>query len=310
MIRQFKHQDITWIDVSVPTAEELNQLSRDYELHSLVENELSSPSPRSRLDSYEKYLYLILHFPATNALDQTLPAPHKVDTNEIDFIIGQKFLITIHYQPIQSLDEFSEIFETTLTPDYAAKKAHAGYLFFHILIKLYQSLDKNLEILNSELKKIEKNIFAGQEKAMVRVLADLHHELLDFRWALKSHTDILSQLEDDTTEFFGADFRFHPKLIRLAYNRVNTALGNLQEMYNDLRTTNDSLLTIKTNEIMKVLTIMAFITFPLSVLTSTFGMNTVSTPILGARHDFWIIVVIMLTAVTTMFGFFRYKRWI
>ena len=88
MIRQFKHQDITWIDVSAPTQEELASLSRDYKLHSLVENELAFPSQRSRLDIYEDYLYLILHFPAFPGLPKTaLTEGADDDTDEIDFII-------------------------------------------------------------------------------------------------------------------------------------------------------------------------------------------------------------------------------
>ena len=63
------------------------------------------------------------------------------------------------------------------------------------------------------------------------------------------------------------------------------------------------------NEIMKILTIMAFITFPLTLFTSMFGMNTIATPIVGRTGDFWIILGIMVIVSAGLFSFFKYKRW-
>jgi len=61
---------------------------------------------------------------------------------------------------------------------------------------------------------------------------------------------------------------------------------------------------------MKVLTILAFITFPLVLLSSVFGMNTISTPIVGIKGDFWIIIGVMLAATFSMFVYFRKKKWL
>ena len=61
---------------------------------------------------------------------------------------------------------------------------------------------------------------------------------------------------------------------------------------------------------MKVLTIMAFITFPLSVIASIFGMNTKTLPIVGVPHDFWIIMGIMVFATIMFFALFKYKKWL
>ncbi len=55
---------------------------------------------------------------------------------------------------------------------------------------------------------------------------------------------------------------------------------------------------------------MAFVTFPLSLFASIFGMNTVATPILGHRLDFWIIVGFMLSAAVVFFSYFKYKKWL
>lgn len=307
MIRQFKHRDTTWVDVISPSKEELSTLSKQYNLHSLVENELSTPSARAHCDLYDAYIYLVLHFPCCNFC---LGEEKSSNTQEVDFIIGKDFLITIHYEPIQALDEFGQIFEANLISEDAKKKNQAGILFSHIILSLYKSLDDGLTMIGNELRKAEQEIFSGKEKEMVVVLSKINHELLDYTWSLKNHADILSTFDNASEIMFGNEYRHFSRKIMATYHRIYSTLENLKEMFDDLRTTNDSLLSIKTNEIMKILTIMAFITFPLTVFTSTFGMNTIHNPILGMPFDFWIIIAIMLGAVTSMFIFFRYKRWL
>ena len=78
----------------------------------------------------------------------------------------------------------------------------------------------------------------------------------------------------------------------------------------ELREINNSLVSTKQNEVMKILTIMAFVTFPLSLLASIFGMNTVYLPIVGHSLDFWIIIGIMAGATICFFAFFKHNRWL
>ena len=310
MIRQFKYRDITWIDATNPSKEEIASLARDFEIHSLVENEIAEPSKRSHLDPYEKYLYLVLHFPACHfCLGEKENKPSDDDTLEVDFLIGRDYLVTIHYEPIQALEEFGQIFEANLR-SVDEKKVHPGYLLFEIILQMYRSLDTALVFLGDELKRAERNIFDNKEKEMVMVLSKINRELLDCSWSLQPHEEVLRALEISGNEFFGKDFGAYLKRLTNITRRVAAALANLRETFVELRTTNDSLLTIKTNEIMKVLTIMAFTTFPLTVFTSTFGMNTVNNPIIGGPFDFWIILAGMGMLAGVFFLYFKRKDWL
>jgi magnesium transporter len=81
------------------------------------------------------------------------------------------------------------------------------------------------------------------------------------------------------------------------------------ESLHELRETNNSLLTTKQNETMKVFTILAFVTLPLSLIASIFEMNTRYTPIIGLPFDFWIIIGGMAVMSIAMFSFFKFKKW-
>jgi magnesium transporter len=109
----------------------------------------------------------------------------------------------------------------------------------------------------------------------------------------------------------------HGKVFETDFESIQAQYFALQRKANTqyetlaaLRETNAAMLTTKQNEVIKTLTIMAFITFPLTLFSSMFGMNTEATPIIGHKADFWIIVSIMVAVTISFFTFFRRKKWL
>jgi magnesium transporter len=310
MIKQIKYQNTIWIDVESPTPEEIKSLANQYNIHPVVAGELESKSDRSKTDLYDETIFLVLHFPTPETSYGGSLSDTPGEIQEIDFVIGQDYLITVHYTPVPALQEFATIFEAASNIGRSKQTGHAGYLFYYIVRHLYHTLEPGIEFINNSLKKIEKRVFAGAEQENVRDLTAINRSLLDFRWALKNHRSILQSLELATEEFFGAGFRYYTRSMLGEYDKVWNAIENIREHFSEVRETNDSLLSIKMNEIMKNLTIMAFLTFPLSLIAAIFGMNTTSLPIVGMPHDFWIITGSMVAGMALMLTFFKYKKWL
>jgi magnesium transporter len=82
------------------------------------------------------------------------------------------------------------------------------------------------------------------------------------------------------------------------------------ESLHELRATNNSLLSTKQNEIMKIFTIMAFVTFPLQLLVSVFSLNIETNPMHGNLYSFWLIVAILVGLMLLMYGYFKHKKWL
>ncbi|MFH1402126.1 MAG: magnesium transporter CorA family protein [Patescibacteria group bacterium] len=306
MLKKYTSQNITWIDLEKPTESEARSLAIQYKLHPLVANELLSPTFKPKVDLHKNFIYLILHFPTFKQTEGIVENHNR----EIDFIIGKDFLITARYDSFAPLENFLKIFEVnTILNGGNGKIEHAGFLFFHIVQQLYKTLTNELEYVEDSQEEIEKGIFNGNEKQMVKEISRVSHNLLDFKQATSHHREILDSLELAGTSFFGKDFSFYLKNINDKYRKVSHIIKTNQENLRELRDTNNSLLSTNQNETMKVFTILAFVTFPLSLLASIFGMNTVSTPVLGMPNDFWWIIGGMLTATGLMFGFFKYKKW-
>lgn len=304
MITRYTHNEITWVDAESPTKEEVVSLAKEFNLHSLVASELTAPTMRPKMNTYGDSLYLILHFPA-------LRHTHcKESRQEIDFIIGKKYLLTVHYDTIDTLHKFAKEFEVNTLLDKHEIGNHAGYLFFSLVKKLYRSLEYELDSIEARLKTAEAKIFKGEEDKMVEELSYINRDLLDFKQAIRPHTEVLKTFETISIKFFGDEFTFYVRSIFGEYYKVSNMLESHKEMLKDLRDTNDSLLATKTGLIMKRLTFVSFSTFPPMLIASIFGMNATHTPLMGKLYDFWWIIGIMTAVTSTIIVFFFYKKWL
>jgi magnesium transporter len=164
--------------------------------------------------------------------------------------------------------------------------------------------------MHERLDEVEDRIFAGREREMVGQISVVGRMIHDFRRTLEPHKLMLESLEPHGERMFGAGFSYHVRSLLGEYERVRHTLEHLREWLQELRETNNSLLTTKQNDIMKNLTVMAFITFPLTLFSSLFAIDARHKPIVGMEYDFWILLGIMGSVALLFFVFFKYKKWL
>ncbi|MES2416141.1 MAG: CorA family divalent cation transporter [Patescibacteria group bacterium] len=303
MISKYRYNNVDWIDVQSPTKEEVYSLVEEYSIPAIITEELITETVRSKVDLYENLIYLVLHFPVTRIKNQ------DQSEQEIDFIVGKNFLITIHYELINPLHEFFKKFEVRALLNKKGKDEHAGHLFYHIIKELYRNVNQNLETINPELKKIERNIFEGKEKDTVKIISEVNRKLLNFKQAMRHHYEALKSFESAGKKFFEPEFSFQLEAIIGEYNKIKNAMDSHKEIITDLRETNDSLLANKTNETMKILTIITFMISPVTVISSIFMMNTDFVLIQGISEFYIVLGAMILTSIIT-FIFFKTKKWL
>lgn len=304
MIIKNAYKDLVWIDISTPDKDEIRSIAEEYGVSTTVADELLAPTDGPRVEFYGDHVYAILHFPAYK--HSHLEDPEQ----EVNFIVGKNFLITVRYDEIDPLHKFGKMFEVSSILDKQEKEVHGGIVFLHMLRKLYISLRHEIEFINDQLDVIEEQMYEGFEKEMVFELSYVNRGILRLKQTLGPHADMLDDLSEYLTTMFGDAYKARFNEVWGEYMRVRNYVSDSREALVELRETNNSLLNTKQNEIMKVLTIMAFVTFPLSLLASIFGMNTDTLPIVGEKGDFWIIVGIMIVLTALFFLFFRHKRWL
>ena len=303
MISRHTYGTLTWVDLESPTHKEVHEIATEFALAPLVAEELLLPSTKPRVDIYDAYVYVILHFPA-------LRHPHTTYEQEVDFVIGRNFIITTHYNVIDPLHKFSKVFEVNSILEREVLGDHAGFLFFYMLRKLYRGIEHEIDHGRRDLLPIEENIFAGQEIEMVKALSRAARDLLNMRQTIEPHREALKTLETESVRFFGDAFSPYLRALANEYYRLHNHIMRLTDSLHELRETNNSLLSTKENETMRTLTLMALLTFPLSLLVAILQIDTAHNPIRGMPGDFWIILGAVVVVGLCMVAYFRHKKWL
>jgi magnesium transporter len=302
MLTRHEERNLTWVDLVSPTPAEVRLIMQEFAVEPLIAEELLMPSYKPKVERYSQQLYVILHFPILRGLNER-------PTQEIDFIIGKNFLITARYAATDHLHSFAKVFEVnTVLGQQSA--VHGGHLFTAMVISLYRALVNECDIIEKHLTDIEDRIFEGKERMMVLQISKTGRVIYDFRQILLPHREMLRSLESAGTQLFGQEFLYYVHNVEGEYERVAHSVEHLRESLIELRETNNSLLSTKQNEVMKMFTVIAFLFLPLSFVASLFQMNTRYTPILGTPGDFWIITGSMMLLAVVFFVYFKRKGWL
>ena len=303
MIERYQNGPVTWLDVVHPTKDEVRELYEEAELPTEFVDDLTSNTPRTESKATADALKITLDFPVVKRTD--INHPH-----EIKLIATKKHLVTVRFEDIEAVHHFTKEFEMLSVLGTDSQKATGVHYFFAFLQTLYEALDDKLDYLETKTQTVEENIFGDDEKEILQEISEISRRLISFKHTIATHETALNELPANTETAFGEDFKATITKLQTSYLYLVRRVTRLMSTVDDLRDTNNALLSSKQNEVMKILTIMAFITFPLSLFTSMFGMNTTATPILGAPGDFWIILGIMSFITLCFFAFFRYQKWL
>lgn len=303
MIERFKQGKLIWINLKNPSTDEVQKAMVELDLPPQLMTDLTTTVPRNTAVKIEDTIKITLDFPVVKQLS----IDHQY---EVKFLVSKKSLLTVQYEEMEGIDRFKRQFEVATTLRKSQKHITGAHLFISLFNNLYETTSSKLDYIESKLADIESQIFENNEKQMVYEISNVSKKLIAFRHTIHGHEDIFKETHILFGNTYGTSFNTDLEAIEGQYFVLQRKANAQYETLAALRETNAAMLTTKQNEVIKTLTIMAFITFPLTLFSSMFGMNTEATPIIGHKADFWIIVAIMISVTIGFFTFFRHKKWL
>lgn len=291
--------DQVWIDLSSPSKEEVDSLILVRNIDPIIAKDLLTPTPKQHIKEFDNSIYAVLHIPSFK---------HSHSDNleqEIDFIINEKGLITTRYDSIDALHQFAKQIEVA---EILNKDNHT-HLFFSVMKEIYEFLFNELDYIKDWIKEIEKNIFEGRENDMVFAISNASRNLLNFKRIVDPHQRVWLSLESIGGNIFGEKFEKETHLLLEEWERLLLEIKNISDMLDELRETNNSMLSTKQNEIMKKLTIIGSVLLPLTIVSQLFGLSIASFPLKNEPNAFWIILAIMATVMLISVIYAKIKRW-
>ena len=303
MVEKRQYDKLIWVDATSPTPKEVRSLIDEYKLHHRAGEEMLAPSSRSKVEDYGDHLHLILHFPSFGK------SARAGASQEVDFIIGKDFVITAHYDSVEPLRKFAKAFEVGTMLEREQSGAHAGHLLWHMLKGFYSTLLQELEHIENKIIDIEKRVFDDSERSVVGSISEVGRELLAFTQAIRLHQNVLISFEIIGGRIYGDGFLPNLREIISLHNRACEELEGNKELLSELRSTNDSLVSAKQNEIIRTLTAVSFAILPLTLISAIFTMDVPNKPFSNSPQGFLAVVILMLITLALTLGYFKVKKW-
>jgi magnesium transporter len=269
---------LTWVDAVAPDLDTAQALAERFGWHPLDVEDIVSKRQRPKVDDYEddRYLFAVLHFPVYDKAVQRLNAA------ELDVFIGQDYLVTI---PNRELLPVTRLFARCEGDEAYREQLFAkgsGRLLYEVLDDLFDYCFPILDKIGHKLDRIEDDMFEGAAEDVVRDISNVKQEIISYRKIIKPERSTLRTLERQVERFLPEDLELYFDDIVDASERIWDQLDNYKEVVEALESTNESVISHRQNDVLRLLTLISVTMLPLTLLTGIFGM----------------------------IGFFRWKRWL
>jgi magnesium transporter len=296
---------LTWINLEKPDPDVVNELRERFGWHPLDVEDVLSKRQRPKVDDYldEGYLFGVLHFPAYDKSVQRLNAA------ELDFFLGPDYLVTI---PNVELLPVTRLFRRCEEDERFREELFAkgsGRLLYEVLDDLYDYCFPILDKIGHKLDTIEDDIDELRSEEIVRDISRAKQEIISYRKIVKPQRPALRLLERHIERFLPENLELYFDDLVDASERIWDQLDNFKEVVEALEDTNESVISHRQNDVLRILTVFSVILLPLTLISGIFGMNVLF-PGEHTHEAFWVIAGLMIAVIIAMVGFFKYKRWL
>jgi magnesium transporter len=291
----------TWINIDGLKKAEIEQLCSHYKIHWLIMEDILSQGQRPKMDEVEGVLFCLLHMLYYNEESQT------VETEQISMVVGEDYIIS--FQEFPDKDVFDQLRQKLRFNKGLIRQRTVDYLLYIMIDLIVDNYYLVMEKIGERVELIEEDVIRGRDKRSLAKINKLRKELIVLKRNITPVRDLVSSLmrsesdllNDRTTKYF-KDVYDHTVQAHDLCENYRDIMVSLQDLYL-------SNVSLKMNEVMKVMAIVTCLLAPATVIGGVFGMNFDRIPYLHNAHGFWIAVSLMLAIPVWMVWVFKRRGW-
>lgn len=294
---------VTWTNIEQPTPEDIEVLRRNYSFHPLDLEDCLSKIERPKIDEYEDYLFIVMHFPVYD------PDQHVSRPSEVDFFIGSGYLITVHdgiLSPIYQLFDDCQRYERTRAKHMGRG---ASRLLYSVIDALVDYCFPVLDKVDSNIHFIEEEVFTADMRRVVQDISFVRRDIIALRRIIRPQIDIVANLEQKDRPFIQEELDVYFGDIVDHLNKARDILEDHREVIEGLSETSDSVISYRINEVMRILAIISVIMLPLTLLSGIYGMN-IYLPLARNPLSFIFVIGLMILMAGGMVFYFKRRGWL
>lgn len=302
MLSEVRENKITWVNVDHLTSKDTEDVKERFKLHPLDLQDCLSVTQSPKIDIYDHYIFLILHFPTYDT------KANRVTRYELNVFIGDGYILTLHKKTLPPLQTI--FLNCKDNPDILKNflRKSPGFLLYKILYLFSKDLYPLLDTLKENILDVEEDMYDA-ENDVIRKIAVVQRAVLNARRILNPDLSIIGTLVNLKRPFLGADSDVYFDDVLDHLKRSWSILDNNREIIEAMHTTNEALISHRTNESIRILTFFSVALMPLGVIGTIYSMN-ILLPFAHSGLTFFVVLCGMIASTTLILLLFRKRGWI
>jgi magnesium transporter len=293
---------VTWINIDgLHKLEIMEKIGEHFDIHPLVLEDIVNTGQRPKMEDFVDYIFVtlkMLHY---------YKGGKETKIEQVSIIFGSNFVIS--FQESQG-DVFDPIRERIRTGKGRIRKMGADYLAYALMDAVVDNYFTILERLGEGIEDMEEELVVNPTPETLQAIHHLKREMIFLRksvWPLREVINRLERWESSlikkATSIYLRDLYDHTIQVIDSIETFRDILSGMLDIYL-------SSVSNRMNEVMKVLTIIATIFIPLTLVAGIYGMNFKFMPELEMPLGYPLVLLTMLCIGALMIVYFRKKRWL
>lgn len=302
---QCRAGELLWVDVCDPTEADYELLTKRFDLHPMVVEDVKGREGRPKVHDYGDYLYIIFHALKLEGTDPVQAGKCAMQLTEIDALLGPDYVITIHDQPVPVFDELCGRWEKT--PEFI--NAGASQLFYELMDEVLDEYFPLLDTLDEQMDELENRLFANYREGLSADIFALKRCLLQIRRVAAPTRDVVNVLLRRDAEAGNQHFAYYQDL----YDHTVRIVDMIDTFRDLLSGALDAYLAIQSNRmnmVMKTLTAASIMLLVPNLIAAIYGMNFKYMPELNTRYGYFVVLGVMALCTAGLYVMFKRKDWL
>ncbi|MHB8158209.1 MAG: magnesium/cobalt transporter CorA [Desulfocucumaceae bacterium] len=296
------NDSLLWVDLFNFTDAEAIKVARIFGFHDLSVEDCLHYSPRAKVDKYEDHYFFTLH-----ALRYEEESDEEISLEQLNVYLGANYVVTLHRRTLPTLGKIAK--ECLSNSKVEAMRKGPDFFLYAILDGITDMYFPVLNRINERVEELEDDLYSEPTRAITEEFLSLKRTTLAMRRAILPQKRIFTSGNNNYT--FKIDEDNTPYYLDLVdhIERIIDSIDSFRDLVDGALATYDSIISARTNETMRILTVISTIFMPLTFLTGFFGMN-VPLPAQQSGTSTMVITIGLLGVSLWMFFVFRLRKWI
>jgi magnesium transporter len=300
MLKKKEINGIKWIDwVNIPEKEIVKNLAK-YNIHELDLKACLEWNQRARVDKHDDYTFIVCHFPKFNRLTKIY------ELNEFNIFLSKEFLLTFrefHFAKINKI--YESMWKRKLSQDSQTLKVTTSYILYEVIQAMLEKMFNMIKNIKLDIRSLEKEVFEEWKPSLVKDIMIKKRNIVVLKHIFKPQVNILKQLESVVNKFYAEEMEVYFEDLEDKLSQIISEVDILSEYIDSVEDAFKSMIDIKTNFTMKILTIFSAFLLPLTLITSFYGMN-ITLPY--AENSFFIFNLLWMSIILMLIIYLLLKR--